>query len=526
MRMGIDVGSTYTAAVIISESGRLLGQAKSRTTADILSGIRTVIGQLLAENGIEPQQVKGIFIGTTHLLNVLSHGQGIADTALIRICKPSKIHYGLGWPPALLEHVKWMEQIPGGFDFTGRKLSGENDQPELDRLIRRLVESGVGAVAIVGTFAPLYEEEEQRMATLLREALPQLSISLSHQIGSVGFLERENATLINAMLSQVMRDSIQQLSGLFGEAQLHCPYWFTQNDGSILSLDRAAAFPGFAVASGIANSLRGSAYLTGIPDCIVVDMGGSKTEVGLVIGGEPQEHIKSARLLGIRVNLRLPKVVTLPFGGETPVYIRDGEITVGHDWPVSGSEAGQANPEHLKGEPLEAAAGSLTEAFLRRLPEEHPLRREYGKPLGHWREADAEQVVRRTIATLRETIEQLQTARDKLPVVLVGGGSALLKEKLFYKYGELVQPPAFQLCTAVGACVAPVGVQLDRICWLQNETKEAALQKVKQEAIQQLLQDGALEDSISFVQMEEIPFDYYSGEVIRFRIRAVGQLKL
>ncbi|UFJ40766.1 hydantoinase/oxoprolinase family protein [Brevibacillus humidisoli] len=517
MKLGIDVGGTNTDAVIISNEGRLIGEAKQATTFDILTGIRRAAGGVIREVSLDPRHIQGIFVGTTHVLNALYYGKGLTDTALIRICPhPSKMRAGEGWPEILKRRIKLTEQVAGGYELDGSRQKEIDFFEKRQALITRLAESGCRAVAIVGTFSPLYQQEEQMLAAIIQEALPDLSISLSHQIGSMGYLERENATLLNAMLSNVMQSAINGLSGMFEELGFHCPYWFVQNDGSLMSLEMAASFPILTIGSGVANSLRGASYLTGLRDCVVVDMGGSTTEVGLVTGGEPQELTRDVNVMGIRMNVRLPKATSLPFGGESRIVFVEGQPTF---------EAMLSHRQQQE-QQIDERGCTLTDVFLQLNPLAFGYRYERDPAAEQLSRRETEQVVKHATDQLRQTIDRVQPAKEKLPVVLVGGGSPLLVDRLFNKYGETIHPAGFQISNAVGACMAPVSSQIDRIYWLNNRSKEAVLDVVKQEVIEEVERSGGIKETIRLVQVEEIPFDYYKGEVIRFRLKAVGQLRL
>lgn len=500
MKLGIDVGGTNTDAVILSKEGRLLGQAKQATTPDILTGIRQTAAGVLVETGYSPERIQGIFVGTTQMLNALYQGRGLTDTALVRICpNPSQMKPGIGWPEGIARHIKLVEHLAGGVELDGSRRNKIDFSGKIDNLIARLKESGCRAVAIVSTFSSLHHEEEIELAALINRALPEMSVTLSHSVGSIGFLQRENAALLNAMLSNVMEKAIGGLSALFSELGFRCPYWFVQNDGSLMSLEKARAYPIMTIGSGVANSLRGASFLTGLDNCVVVDMGGSTTEVGLVLGGEPQELTRNSKLLGIHVNVRLPKATSLAFGGESPINTIDG---------------------------LPQREHRLTDVFLQLYPHTYLPRRQLGAEVPQLEQEEAEYVIKRVVDTLRETIDRVQPVKERLPIVLVGGGSPLLVDRLFYKYGETIHPPGFQICNAVGACMAPVSWQIDRIYWLNDRTKEEIVDELTREALVEVERSGGVKDSIRLVQVEEIPFDYYKGEVIRLRVKATGELQL
>ena len=105
------------------------------------------------------------------------------------------------------------------------------------------------------------------------------SITLSSMIGRIGLLERENAAIMNACLSEL---AVRTIAGFRGAGEMHidAPLYISQNDGTLMSADFAESFPVLTFASGPTNSMRGAAFLTGLKDAIVIDMGGTTTDVG------------------------------------------------------------------------------------------------------------------------------------------------------------------------------------------------------------------------------------------------------
>jgi N-methylhydantoinase A/oxoprolinase/acetone carboxylase beta subunit len=96
----------------------------------------------------------------------------------------------------------------------------------------------------------------------------------------------------------------------------------TQNDGTLMTLPHALRFPVLTIGSGAASGIRGAAYLSGVEDGLVMDVGGSRTDVGVLVRGSPRESARPARIAGVRVAFRMPDVHTLPFGGDSLVDLR------------------------------------------------------------------------------------------------------------------------------------------------------------------------------------------------------------
>src|SRR5262249_37872710 len=141
----------------------------------------------------------------------------------------------------------------------------------------------VDSVAVSGVFSPVDPSQEQQVGEVLRDVLgDDIPVSYSHEIGSMGLLERGNAAVLNAALvraASVAANGFRQALSAHGiDAQL----FFSQNDGTLMALDYALRYPILTVASGPTNSIRGAAFLSGLKDAIVVDVGGTSTDVGIL----------------------------------------------------------------------------------------------------------------------------------------------------------------------------------------------------------------------------------------------------
>jgi N-methylhydantoinase A/oxoprolinase/acetone carboxylase beta subunit len=137
---------------------------------------------------------------------------------------------------------------------------------------------------------------------------------MSHEIGSLGLLERENATVLNAALAGAAERFARTLDLALEAQGIAAERFLAQNDGSIMVLDAALRLPVLIIGCGPAASMRGAAYLSGLAEGVVVDVGGSTAEVGVVTNGYPRELAGPTTLSGVRVSFRLPEVVRLQRG--------------------------------------------------------------------------------------------------------------------------------------------------------------------------------------------------------------------
>jgi N-methylhydantoinase A/oxoprolinase/acetone carboxylase beta subunit len=281
MRIGIDVGGTNTDAVLM-EGRRVLAEAKAPTTADVTGGITAALRGLVAEGATSLDDVQAVMIGTTHFTNAVIEGKGLVPTAVVRL--------GLPATQALPPMVAWPERLcralgghvylcHGGHEFDGRELA-PLDAGELRRVAADIAAKELRSIALCAVFAPVSAECEQQAAQLFAAQLPEVAISLSHEIGRIGLLERENATILNACLRDLAVRIIGALRAALAQFGITAPVWLSQNDGTLMSVEYAERYPVATFACGPTNSMRGAAFLSGLRNCAVVDIGGTTTDVG------------------------------------------------------------------------------------------------------------------------------------------------------------------------------------------------------------------------------------------------------
>jgi N-methylhydantoinase A/oxoprolinase/acetone carboxylase beta subunit len=512
VRIGIDVGGTNTDAVLM-DGARVLAAEKTATTPDVTSGIVAALSSLVQRQGDRPD-VQAVMIGTTHFTNAVVEGKRLMPTAAVRL--------GLPATAALPPMVDWPERLRqvlgnhvylchGGHEFDGRAIS-PLDRDELRAVAADLGSKGVRSIAISSVFSPVNAEFEEEAANLFGEELPGVALSLSHEIGRTGLLERENATILNACLRDLASKIAEAFQAALAELDLEAPVFLSQNDGTLMSVGYAERYPVVTFASGPTNSMRGAAFLSGERDCAVVDIGGTTSDVGILGHGFPREASVAVDISGVRTNFRMPDILALGLGGGSIVRPEPGE-TIGPD--SVGYELTSRSlifgGDTLTASDVVVASGraSFGDASL----------------VAHLDGAFVERVLARIEETIAEAVDRMKTTADPVPVVVVGGGSVLLGDELAGA-SRLVRPEHFAVANAIGAAIAQVGGEVDRVVSLDGLSREAALEEAKQEAVEKAVAAGAERESIQVVDVEEVPLAYLPSNAVRFRVKAVGDLSL
>lgn len=513
MKLGIDVGGTNTDAVLIGSDGKLHSWNKQLTSKDIISGIELAAKEVIGEAGITPDQINGVFVGTTHVQNALYHPVQLSKTAVIRITKnPSLLKPALFWPEHLKKYIGKVFHITSFYD--GTKLA---DPEEMDMLYKNIQRDNIESICIVGVNSPLFDTEELYLRDVLKKQFPNIPITMSHELGSMGFADRENAALLNAIFSKVIRQAMMDLTELFKKLSLQCPCWLTQNDGSLLELQDAIEYPIFTLGSGATNSFRGASIISGLRDCIVVDFGGSTIEIGKIRNGQPESAVGPSSFLNIDVNMRVPKMYSLPYGGGSLISLDNATIQI--------KETIASDLEH-QGISWGGDSWTVTDSFFKLELDSFSNEKITPGGLKKLSYEDCQKVVKKVTQDIKEKITRLELNSEGLPIVLVGGGSTLIVNRLFGKYKRVIHPSGHHISNAIGACNAPLSCQTDKVFWLKNQTKEEIIESEKEKLFQQLFLKGAKAESIKVVSIEEVPFDYFKGEVLRIRLKALGDLQM
>ena len=206
--------------------------------------------------------------------------------------------------------------------------------------------------------------------------------------------------------------------------------------------------------------MRGAAYLSGVTDGIVVDVGGTSTDVGALVRGFPREAAVAVQLAGVRTNFRMPDMVSIPLGGGTVVEqepFRMGPESVGYRL---SEEARVFGGNTITTTDLAVAAGLAT------IGEPELVRRLDGLLVSQ----AMDEIQRR----VEDAIDRVKLSQEDVPVVLVGGGSVLLGDSLAGA-SVVLRPQHAGVANAIGAAIAQVGGQVERVYSLESMGRDEAV---------------------------------------------------
>ncbi|MCT6817884.1 MAG: hydantoinase/oxoprolinase family protein, partial [Lysinibacillus fusiformis] len=256
-KIGIDVGGTNTDAILLDHNSQLVYSVKSPTSLDIKSGIEQSLQQLLQGANIDKTKITHAMLGTTQCTNAIVERKKLARVGVIRLGYPataSVLPY-TAWPSDMIEKLSGNYAIAhGGYEYDGQLLSAL-DQEEITNLLEEWRDQ-VESIAIVGVFSSIKNDQELQVRDWIQAIYGEdFPVSCSSLIGSVGLIERENATILNAALCKVIETTTQGfIQALQAEGIFNVEVYLCQNDGTLMSIDYAKQFPILTIACGPTNS--------------------------------------------------------------------------------------------------------------------------------------------------------------------------------------------------------------------------------------------------------------------------------
>lgn len=511
MRIGVDVGGTNTDAVLINHD-QVLAFTKSPTTGDVSSGIQDAIRNVLQQSGTLPRDIRSVMIGTTHFTNAFIERKGLLEVGVLRLALPAArgIPPLTDWPAEFRNTIgNHVFVVRGSYHYDGR-INSELDEQAIADAADEMARRGLRSVAICGVFSSVNPGMELRAAEIVAERAPRVDISLSHRIGRLGMLERENATVMNACLADLSRRVVRAFADALKRLEITAPFFISQNDGTLMSAATVEKYPVLTLASGPTNSMRGAAYLSGLQNAIVADIGGTTTDVGVLVNGFPRESSVTVDIGGVRTNFRMPDILSVGLGGGSLVRTH-GAITIGPD------SVGYRLTElsRVFGGDVLTASDIAVAAGVADMGDAHCV-------------SDLpESLVTAGLAAIQsklaEAVDRIRTSAELLPLILVGGGAVLISGAV-PGVADLVRPRYASVANAIGAAIAQVSGEVDRVFSYAEAGREAAMQKATQEAFDLAVSAGARRETVQVVDVEEVPLAYVPGGAVRLRVRAVGDL--
>jgi N-methylhydantoinase A/oxoprolinase/acetone carboxylase beta subunit len=239
---------TNTDAVAIDKSQQhtpnrgLLAHFKTPTSPDVTQGIEDAVRAVLTLSKLSTSDIASVTVGTTHFINAAIERdvRRLNKVAIIRLSKSflREVPPFSDFPPALAKIINgYVGYVDGGLHIDGSEEAPVDMRQVFERCaeIRAL---GLSAVVIAGVFSPIDEifQQERQVQRIVSRELPGVDVICSHEVANIGFLERENASILNAAILKYAKRTVNGFHRAMKTLGLSCPLFLTQNDGEYLSL--------------------------------------------------------------------------------------------------------------------------------------------------------------------------------------------------------------------------------------------------------------------------------------------------
>ena len=357
MFLGIDTGGTYTDAVLVDDSGCVISTAKALTTKyDLSLGIQNAVQRALPH---PPPDIQLVALSSTLATNAIVEGKGNPICLLL-----------IGYDPQLIEDRGFEKLVADErivFISGGHTVEGEEQQPlDFDAAREAILTHAlyVAAFAISGYFGVYNPTHELRVKRLVRR-LTSLPVTCGHELTTrLDAPLRALTVALNARLIPLMHQLILEVREFLAIQGIRAPLMVVKGDGSLIDASVALERPVETIMSGPAASVIGGLHLCQVKDAMVVDIGGTTTDIALVRNGYPTLNLKGARVGGWQTMIEAMEVHTTGLGGDSEVHLdKAGNLVVGPQRVVPLSLLAAEHPiilevlRHQLERPLEPNAG-------------------------------------------------------------------------------------------------------------------------------------------------------------------------
>jgi N-methylhydantoinase A/oxoprolinase/acetone carboxylase beta subunit len=325
--IGVDTGGTFTDAVALDGQRRVVASAKSLTTPwDLSIGLDGAIRAVLAK--LPPAVQRG------HI-SLVSVSTTLATNAVVENRFSSICTILIGFDEKMVERSNLRRggggvvvRVAGGHEGTGEE-HAPLDEAAIDAAVR---EHGgqVEAFAVASMFSVRNPSHERRARERIRAICPK-PVTCSHELSSqLDAPKRALTAALNARLTPQIAHLLAALRRVLEREAISAPVMIVKGDGTLMRAEVALEYPVETVLSGPAASVVGAGFLQGLQDFVVADMGGTTTDVAIVLGGRPIVRAEGAVIGGWRTMIEAIDVHTCGLGGDSEVgFDRERNLTVG-----------------------------------------------------------------------------------------------------------------------------------------------------------------------------------------------------
>lgn len=315
MLLGIDVGGTFTDGVLFdNQNGKIICSVKVPTENENMQAtLLQVLDQLLL--GQQEQNIERIVLSTTLVTNLLATNAA-ESPALILIPGP-------GLPNSAYELFPHSYFVKGTIDFRGRETE-KLDIAEVKAVIEEINKQGISKVAVIGKFSNRNNQHEQAVGDIIAAAYPQWEVLLgSETAGQLNFMRRITTSYYALISQSSWANFVTEIQKALTDRQLHnVRVDILKADGGTMPLSKSRQKPCETVFSGPAASTMGARALLGeTGNAVVLDIGGTTSDISLLLDGQALYASRGATINGHYTQVKSISTRSLALGGDSPLVL-------------------------------------------------------------------------------------------------------------------------------------------------------------------------------------------------------------
>lgn len=317
--IGIDVGGTYTDAVLV-RYGTLLKKSKTPTKHDnLLESLLTCLDSMI--DGENVNEIERVVISTTLITNIIAENK-YPSVELILIPGP-----GLNYENYDFAGIS--NFIKGAIDYRGREIT-PIDNDEVQSVAEKIQNSGICRIAVIGKFSNRNNVHEVNVKNILEKQIENVQVTTGHTVsGKLNFPRRVATTMLTAATKSIFSDFVSNMEKVLQKRGIKAPVFILKADGGTLPLSSAVNMPVETIMSGPAASTLGAKALSPKGETsVVVDIGGTTTDLSLVLSGKPLISSKGAVINGFLTDVKSFAVRSVPIGGDSTIVVKNNEIRI------------------------------------------------------------------------------------------------------------------------------------------------------------------------------------------------------
>ena len=462
MYVGVDVGGTFTDAVLL-DRGTVRASAKVPTKEDLLESITKAIDEIL--KGVDSSQIRRVVFSTTMITNLIAEKK-YDRVALLLIPGP-----GLNYRYYNFNTEAFY--LSGAIDYRGREVVPLSER-EVDAALANLALKGYKKVGVVGKFSPRNTSHEKYVAGMIKEKYPDWLVEMGSQAGGqLNFPRRAETTFLTCATRESYRYFVSSVRQALAKREIKADVFILKADGGTLPLENSEEQPVETIFSGPAASTLGvQALIPPGETAVIVDIGGTTTDLALILSGQPLLSARGARVDEQLTQVRTLAVKSVPVGGDSILERVGKEIIIYSE---------RLGPAYCMGGPLPTPTDALRVMGLTLLGDQDQAREAMnilGNPIGMNSVEVAERAIGLVVDSIAAEIDKMFLEWEQEPayrvwevlqkkkvrptiVVGVGGGAAGFITRIAAKVGcAPIIPPYAPVANAIGAAVAKPTMQV------------------------------------------------------------------